>query len=115
MPPLPSLPAERGPGECRKNVPQGGLLVNECSNNVILKDYINKIEINMYTDFYTKHHILRFAGIEWNINQLENYSRIGNYIVYVSTDKGKALDKMAYLLKIPVSKRNKVLEGGYFD
>ncbi len=106
--------------DLEKACPLGGrYIVDEnkirMNEHLICKDFIGKIEVYPFTDFYHRNDWLRFGGIEWNVNQLDNYSNIGSYIVFISKDKGKAINKIAELYKTPRFTRNKILEGGYFD
>lgn len=84
-------------------------------DHLILKDYMRHIEVNMYADLYKHNDVLRFNGINWGKGQFENYSAIGNYIVYISKSKGIAIDKIADLYKMPKHTRKNILKGGYFD
>lgn len=83
--------------------------------NLFGADVMMHIDVEVYTDFYKKNKSLKFNGMYWNMNQFENYSNIGEYLVYISKDKNKAIDKIVDIYRSFPSTRAKKLEGGYFN
>ena len=100
---------EKPPSQCEWSV-------NGIDNSeIVIKDYMSKVNLEMYSDFYHRNDTLRFNGTEFNINQLENYSSIGKHIVFISKSKKEAINRIVCLYLCSKETRLKSLEVSYYD
>lgn len=100
--------------DLEKTFLQGKFLVNG-TTECFAYDCMTKIETVIPDDFYHEHTRLRINHVEMNINRLNNYSYLNGYIVFISKDKGKSINRILELYASGGDKRKKLLKGVYLD
>ncbi len=77
---------------------------------------INKVQIEceMYADLRYSNGFFYFNDVQWSKQAIENYSSIGEHIIYISREKKTALDKVHELYTASTLKRKKLLEKALF-